>query len=104
MTTNAKEKAQKRTKQLVELRKSRSEQVKVAQTILKEQQTVRKRILQAMRGEPKSIPQLAEATEIPAHDVLWYVASMKKYGVIVETGMDEDYEYYLYQLTKEATA
>ena len=102
MTTSNKDKAKERTKQLVELRKLNSEQVKKAQTLLKEQQAIRKNILRELRGEPKTVPQLAEATDIPAHTVLWHIASMKKYGKVAEAGMDEDYEYYLYGLAKEA--
>ena len=102
MTTNAKEEAKKRTKMLADLRKQHSERVKQAQGLLKEQQGLRKTLRRAMHGEPKTVPQLAEATGIPAHEVLWHVAAMKKYGDVAEAGMDEDYEYYLYSLAKEA--
>jgi len=102
MTT--KEEAKKRTEMLADLRKQHRESVKKAQSLLKEQQVARKAISRAMQGEPKSIPQIAEATGIPAHEVLWHVAAMKKYGEVAETGMDEDYEYYLYRLAKEAAS
>jgi len=102
MTT--KEEAKKRTEMLADLRKQHRESVKKAQALLKEQQVARKAISRAMQGEPKSIPQIAEATGIPAHEVLWHVAAMKKYGEVAETGMDEDYEYYLYRLAKEAAS
>jgi diphthamide synthase (EF-2-diphthine--ammonia ligase) len=104
MTRNTKEEAKKRSELLVELRKSHRDRVKEAQTQLKEQQKVRKILKGAIHGEPKTVPQLSEATGIPAHEVLWHVAAMKKYGDIAEAGMDEDYEYYLYQLAKEAAS
>lgn len=97
-----KEKAKQRTKMLAELRKQHRESVKAAQALLKEQQSKRKAISRAMQGEPKSVPQIAEATGIPAHGVLWYVAAMKKYGDVAEAGQDENYEYYLYTLNQEA--
>ena len=100
MTT--KDEAKKRTKMLADLRVQHREQVKQAQGLLKEQQALRKSLKRALHGEPKTVPQLAEATGIPAHDVLWHVAAMKKYGEVVESGMNEDYEYYLYGLAKEA--
>jgi predicted Rossmann fold nucleotide-binding protein DprA/Smf involved in DNA uptake len=100
MTINNKEDARKRTQMLAELRKQHSEQVKQAQELLKEQQAVRKKLQGALRNGPRSVPQLAEATAIPAHQVLWYVATMKKYGLVEEAGLDDDEEYYLYSLSK----
>ena len=97
-----KEKNRARTRMLADLREQHRESVKAAQVMLKEQQTTRKAISRAIQGGPKSVPQIAEATGIPAHEVLWYVAAMKKYGQIKEEGLDEDYEYYLYSLVKEA--
>jgi predicted transcriptional regulator len=98
MTT--KEEARKRTQMLAELRKQHSEQVKQAQELLKEQQAIRKKLQHALQDGPCSVPQLAEATSLPAHQILWYVATMKKYGLVEESGLDEDEEYYLYSLSK----
>ena len=98
----SKEDAKKRTEFLAELRKQHKERVKIAQEMLKEQQAVRKTLMRAMRGGPHSVPQLAIDTDIPADEVLWHIASMKKYGEVEELGLDEDYEYYQYILAKEA--
>lgn len=87
---------------LAELRQQHRESVKEAQVILKEQQTTRKTISRAMRGDPKSVPQIAEATGFTTNEVLWHITAMKKYGHVAEEGLDEDYEYYLYRLVKEA--
>jgi predicted transcriptional regulator len=102
MTTNDKEEARKRTQMLAGLRKQHSEQVKQAQELLKEQQAIRKKVLHALQDGPLTIPQIAEETGILAHQVLWYVATMRKYGLVEEAGLDEDEEYYLYSLSKEA--
>jgi len=102
MTTNNKEAARQRTQMLAELRKQHSEQVKAAQELLKEQQANRKKLQHALQDGPRSVPQLAHETGIPAHQVLWYVATMKKYRLVEEAGLDEDEEYYLYSLSKEA--
>jgi len=101
MTTTDKEKARERTKMLAELRKQHRDSVKEAQVMLKEQQSKRKAISRAMQGAPKTVPQIAEATGLPAYEVLYYVAAMKKYGDVVEVGLDENYEYYLYRLEPE---
>jgi predicted Rossmann fold nucleotide-binding protein DprA/Smf involved in DNA uptake len=96
--------AKKRTEVLVELRKQHEPSAKKAQELLKSQQTDRKKLLQAMKAGPSSVPQLTSATGIPTHEVLWHVAAMKKYGLVEEAGMDDADEYYLYRLTKEARA
>jgi predicted transcriptional regulator len=94
----------KRTEMLVEMRKERREVVQKAQELLKAQQSTRKALERALAGGPHSVPQLAKATNLPAHEVLWHVAAMKKYGVVAEAGVDESGDYYLYRLTKEAQA
>ena len=101
MSTNNREQAKKRNEMLADLRKQRREEVDHAQALLKEQQGIRKTIGRTLQGEPKTIPQIAQNTGIPPHEVLWHIAAMKKYGQVVENGLDEDYEYYLYGLTKE---
>jgi predicted Rossmann fold nucleotide-binding protein DprA/Smf involved in DNA uptake len=102
MSTNSKERARRRTQMLAELRKQHSQQVKQAQELLKGQQAVRKSLLRALEGGPRTVPQLAGEAGIPAHEVLRVVATMKKYGLVEEIGLDEEDEYYLYGLPKEA--
>jgi hypothetical protein len=36
---------------------------------------------------------------LPSKDVLWWLAAMKKYGLIAEEGMDGDYP--IYKLVEE---
>ena len=102
MMTTDKEAAKKRTAMLADLRKQNRDQVTQAQAMLKEQTAVRKNLSRVMQGEPKTISEIAAAAELPPHDVLWHVTAMKKYGQVVEDGLDDDYEYYLYRLAKEA--
>ena len=76
------------------LRAEHSETVKRTQSLLKEQKRVQKEICQFIREEPKTVPEIAEAVDMPAHEVLWYIASFKKYGIVVEDGMCADYPLY----------
>ena len=99
-----KEAARKRVQMLAELRKQHGEQAKQAQALLKEQQAARKTLQNALQAGPCTVPQLAQQTGMAAHEVLWHVTAMKKYGLVVEAGMDEDEAYYLYALPKEAQA
>ncbi len=104
MSVEGKEKARERTQMLLELRRQHGESVKQAQDRLKEQQSIRKTLQRTLQGAPRSVPQLATATGIAAHAVLWHIAAMKKYGLVEEAGMDDAGEYYLYGLSKEAKA
>lgn len=94
-----KQAAKERTKALKLLRQEHQETVDRTQASLKEQQAIRKQLRQAMAGGPKTVPQIAQACGLPSHQVLWQVTAMKKYDLVVETGMDG--EYYQYQLASE---
>ncbi|HUI30312.1 MAG TPA: hypothetical protein VLX91_08845 [Candidatus Acidoferrales bacterium] len=102
MTVDKKQEARERTRMLLELRKEYSTTVESAQELLKKQQAARKLLEKAMQDGPRTVPQLAQQTGLPAHEVLWHVASMKKYGLVVESGTDESGDYFIYSLSKEA--
>lgn len=51
-------------------------------------------IKKALKDGPKTVPELAEATELDAADVLWTITGMRKYGFAVEDGVDGDYPKY----------
>lgn len=93
MTT--KEDAKKRAMFLKKLRQEHEETVTRTQALLKEQKAVRREICQHIRDEAKDVPTIAALAELPASEVLWHITAMKKYGLIVETGMCG--EYYLYK-------
>ena len=93
------EAAKQRIAQLKQLRDAHQETVAQAQARLKEQKAIRRQVCQAMRDGPKTVPEVAETTGIPAGQVLWHLIAMKKYELAVETGMCG--EYYLYQLAEE---
>ena len=89
-----------RGEMLKRLRVQHAETVERTQALLKEQKRVQKEICQAIRENPKTVPEIAEAVGMPTNEVLWYVASFKKYGLILENGMCGDYP--LYQKAEEA--
>jgi predicted transcriptional regulator len=102
MKTKSREEARQRTERLAELRNLHGEQYKETQALLKKQQAIRKSIQRLLQGGPLSVPRIANELQIPSQEILWYVATMKKYGLLEEAGMDDDEEYYLYGLVKEA--
>lgn len=93
MTT--KEDAKKRAIFLKKLREDHKETVTRTQALLKEQKAVRREICKHIRAEAKDVPEIAALSGLPSGEVLWHIMAMKKYGLVVETGMCG--EYYLYQ-------
>jgi len=86
---------QSRADALKHLREKHAATVTRTQALLKEQKRVQQEICKAIRDTPKTIPDIAAAIGMPANEVLWYVASFKKYGLIVEKGMCADYPLYI---------
>jgi predicted transcriptional regulator len=91
--------AKKRTEMLKRLRAQRPETVERTQALLKQQKAVQNRIFQAIREDPKTVPEVAEAVGIPTHTVLWHLTALRKYGLVVEAGMCG--EYVLYRRAEE---
>ncbi len=78
-------------KQFREQRKHRGEDPGKAAARFRQQ---RKAVESALKSGPATVPQLAQATGLPAHEVLWHLAGMRKYGTAQETAQDGDYPRY----------
>lgn len=87
---------------LKRLRETHTESVKRTQALLREQRQMQQAICKSIGDIPKTVPEIAAEIGKPAHEVLWFVAALKKYGIVIETGMRGDYP--LYQQAKEAQA
>ncbi len=79
---------------LKQLRSKHAASVQRTQTLLKEQKKMQQELLAALREKPRTVPELAAATRLPSDKVLWFVAALKKYGIVVENGMSGDYPLY----------
>ena len=60
----------------------------------------KKTVVAALKEKASTVPELAGATGLPARQVLWLVAGLRKYGEVAEAGLDGDYP--RYRLTEEA--
>jgi len=65
---------------------------------LKNYNRIKKAILSAIKSEAKTIPQLSKELNLPAHDVMFYIMSFLKYGMIEVGDIDDDDEYYYYKV------
>lgn len=91
-----------RGEMLKQLRKGHAESVKRTQALFREQRQMQQSICKFICENPKTIPQIAAEIDKPPHEVLWFVAAMRKYGLAVEDGMQGDYP--LYKTVKEVNS
>ena len=85
---------------LKKLKAARKEQIALATGRMKEQRKAIKAIKEHLRGAELTVPEIACATGLPLSEVLWYVASLKKYGEILEGPKASGY--YRYKLGQPA--
>jgi predicted transcriptional regulator len=80
------------------LRSERKQSIKAAAAKVKEQNKVLKAIKEQLKDNPGTVPEIAEGTGIQTSEVLWYLASLKKFGQIVEG--EKDGAYFRYELVE----
>lgn len=67
-----------------ELRAQRKDMIATASSKMKTQKKKVKAIKEFLKGKAATIPDIAEAIAMPKDETLWYIATMKKYGQIIE--------------------
>ena len=85
---------------LKKLKAARKDQIAASTARMKVQRQAVKAIKQHLDGAELTVPEIAAATGLPASEVLWYVASLKKYGEILEGSKAGGY--YRYKLGQAA--
>ena len=81
---------------LKKLRQERKEFIDRAKNLIKEQSSIFKKIKEELKGDGKTVPEIASATDLSSSQVLWFVMALKKYGQVIEGVKDGDY--FKYQL------
>jgi len=76
------------------LRESHAASFTHTQELLKSQKQSQQEITKALKEQPRTVPDVASATGISSKQVLWWLAAMKKYGLVAEDGMQGDYPIY----------
>jgi predicted Rossmann fold nucleotide-binding protein DprA/Smf involved in DNA uptake len=67
----------------------------------KEFTRIRKLILKSLETEPKTIPQIAQESELPLDVVTYNLMTLRKYGEIETGEIDDSDEYFYYQAVKK---
>jgi hypothetical protein len=88
-----------RSELLRRLRAANPTGVARARALLKRQKHVQDGIVRILREKPRTVPEAAAALDLEPREVLWYLAAMRKYNLVVESGMSGDYP--VYQLAEE---
>ena len=83
------------------LRESRKHIIKATATRVKENRKAIKAIKEELQAEARTVPEIAEATGLASSEVLWFIATSKKYGEILEG--DKDGGYFRYYLAEAAS-
>ena len=85
---------------LKKLKAARKDQIAATTARMKVQRQAVRAIKAGLEGAELTVPEIAAATGLPASEVLWYVASLKKYGEILEGSKAGGY--YRYKLGQAA--
>ncbi len=84
----------------IDVMKQKREPSKIASEKRKEFVKIKKIIKASLKEGSKTIPQLAEETKLEKSVLMYTIMSLRKYGEIIETGIDDMDEYYIYDLKK----
>lgn len=97
----SKDDAEKKQKKeaMKKLRVARKQWIAGASAKIRTHKKAIKLIKEQLEKEAATIPELAQTTGMPSDQVLWYMATLKKYGEIVEG--DKDGSYFKYALSEE---
>jgi DNA-directed RNA polymerase specialized sigma subunit len=92
-----KQKRAARTLDLIKKERQVSEEVKEN---LKQFNRMKRAIRQALEEGPLTIPELAEKLNIGKDEAVYYLMSLRKYGLVSTGEQDDMDEYFYYQLRK----
>ncbi len=67
--------------------------------VIREEPVMRVSILGALGDGPRTIPELAAAIGAPAHEVVFWIMGMRRYGWVAEVKGSADDGYFRYERT-----
>ncbi len=65
--------------------------------VVREEPFMRARILDVLRGGPRTVPEIAAAIGCPTHEVVFWVMGMRRYGHLREVRGVTDEGYFRYE-------
>ena len=80
------------------LREFRKKEISEISKRVKEQRKTISAIMESLKDKAATVPEIAQATGISPDNILWYLATLKKYGKITEAEKIDGY--YRYDLSE----
>ncbi|SHF94802.1 hypothetical protein SAMN02745206_02964 [Desulfacinum infernum DSM 9756] len=80
------------------LRAARQETIRRVSAQVKEQKKIIASITGELKKGPRTVPEIADAVGLLPREVLWWIASLKKYGVVLEG--EKQGAYFAYRLAE----
>ena len=71
--------------------------------IVREEPFMRSRILEVLAGGPRTVPEIAAAIGRPAHEAMYWVMGMRRYGFVREVKEVTAEGYFRYQAVQKET-
>jgi predicted Rossmann fold nucleotide-binding protein DprA/Smf involved in DNA uptake len=68
--------------------------------VVRDEQVMRRRILEVLAGDPMTVPEIAAVLERPTHEVMFWVMGLRKYGWVAEIKEVNDEGYFTYQVVE----
>jgi predicted Rossmann fold nucleotide-binding protein DprA/Smf involved in DNA uptake len=65
--------------------------------VIREEPVMRRRILDAIGDEPRTVPEIAAVLDLPAHEALVWVMGMRRYGYVREVKGSDGDGYFRYE-------
>ncbi len=69
--------------------------------VIREEPLMHHDILAAVAGGPATIGEIAERIGHPAHEVVYWVMGMRRYGLLIEAGEADDDGYFSYSAVRK---
>jgi len=70
--------------------------------VVREEMAMRGAILEALKDGPRTVPEIADAIGCPAHEVVFWVMGMRRYGWLSEVKGSAGDGYFRYQAEARA--
>ena len=67
--------------------------------VVREEMAMHGRVLEALREEPRTIPEIAATIGCPTHEVVFWVMGMRRYGWLIEVKATPVDGYFQYERT-----
>jgi hypothetical protein len=87
---------------LKKLRETRKQTIRTATARMKERRKAIRAIREQLKANGQTVPEIAQGTGLKTSEVLWMVATLKKYGQILEG--EKEGSYFKYRLSKDSSA